>query len=192
MPKLRKLDLDEKVLKIAETFIAADVPHSFGGAIALAYYAHPRPTYDIDINVYVPVDAASMVIDAITPLGVEGLDAATSQGLKNSGQVRLFWQGTPLDLFFSNLPFHDRCMERRTQERYGESHIHILSPEDLVVCKVAFGRPKDKVDIRAMFEATGDEFDLDYVRKWVADFLAPDDDRYVDLELAIREYGLGD
>ena len=34
----------------------ADVPHAFGGALALAYYAEPRATIDIDLNVFVPAE----------------------------------------------------------------------------------------------------------------------------------------
>ena len=177
-------------MNVSQALTQAGVPYSFGGALALAYYAPPRQTYDIDINVYVSVDAEPVVMNALTPLGVEALDATTRKELNNSSQVRLDWQGTPLDLFFSNLPFHDSCMARRQQEMFGESHIQILGPEDLVVCKVAFGRPKDRDDIRELLRTIGQELDLEYIRKWIAEFLTPDDDRLVDLELAISEQGL--
>jgi hypothetical protein len=45
-------DLLERVIAIAQAFGRVDIPHSFGGAIALGYYAPARPTRDIDINVY--------------------------------------------------------------------------------------------------------------------------------------------
>ncbi len=184
------MELDEKVVKVAEALTLADVPHSFGGAIALGYYAAPRQTHDIDINVYVSVEAEPQVMSALMPLGVEGLDASARESLAQSSQVRLDWQGTPLDLFFWNLPFHQSCMERRQHEMFGDTPIQVLGPEDLIVCKVAFGRPKDRDDIRAMLQAIGGELDLQYVRKWTAEFLAPDDDRRVDLEHAISEHGL--
>ncbi|MCP5040252.1 MAG: hypothetical protein GY944_04430 [bacterium] len=184
------MELDEKVVKVAEALTHAGVPHSFGGAIALGYYAAPRQTYDIDINLYVSVEDEPQVMSAIIPLGVEGPDDVARRGLADSGQARLDWQGTPLDLFFSNLPFHESCMKRRQQEMFGDTRIDVLSPEDLMVCKVAFGRPKDRDDIRAMLEAIGGELDLQYVRSWVAEFLVPDDDRQRDLERAIAEHGL--
>jgi hypothetical protein len=45
--------LPEKVVAIDRAL--DDVPHAFGGALALAYYAEPRATVDIDLNVFVPV-----------------------------------------------------------------------------------------------------------------------------------------
>ena len=40
-------DLLERVTAIAQAFGCAENPHSFGGAIALGYYASARPTRDI-------------------------------------------------------------------------------------------------------------------------------------------------
>jgi len=59
-------DLLERVVAIAQGFDRAEIPHSFGGAIALAYYGSARPTRDIDINVYLAVgDAAQELIHAL-------------------------------------------------------------------------------------------------------------------------------
>ncbi len=50
----------------------AVVPHAFGGALALAYYAEPRATIDIDLNVFVP---AERFADVLTPLAGLGAGA---------------------------------------------------------------------------------------------------------------------
>ena len=42
--------LDEKLIAIQRAFVDAGIPHAFGGANALAYYATPRATAGIDIN----------------------------------------------------------------------------------------------------------------------------------------------
>ena len=34
----------------------------FGGALALAYYAEPRGTLDVDVNVFVPLDRTGPVL----------------------------------------------------------------------------------------------------------------------------------
>jgi hypothetical protein len=41
------------VRTLAEAFANSDVPFAFGGAIALAYAAEPRQTFDIDITLFV-------------------------------------------------------------------------------------------------------------------------------------------
>ena len=63
-------DLLERVIAVAQVFGRAGTPHSFGGAIALGYYAPARPTYDIDINVYLRVDDAGRALDSLRELGV--------------------------------------------------------------------------------------------------------------------------
>ena len=46
--------LAQRVLAIESSL--SDVPHAFGGALALAYYAEPWATIDIDLNAFVPTD----------------------------------------------------------------------------------------------------------------------------------------
>ena len=53
--------LDVAMPTLPERVVALDgalarFPHAFGGALALAYYAEPRATIDIDLNVFVPAD----------------------------------------------------------------------------------------------------------------------------------------
>ena len=63
--------LSEKVLLIEEGFRRRRIPHAFGGAIALAYYATPRATVDIDVNVFVPVERADEVLSLLERLGTK-------------------------------------------------------------------------------------------------------------------------
>ena len=44
--------LPEKVVAIHERLARAKTAHAFGDALALAYYAEPRATGDIDLNVF--------------------------------------------------------------------------------------------------------------------------------------------
>jgi hypothetical protein len=50
--------LPEKILAIERAL--TDVPHAFGGALALAYHAEPRATIDIDLNVFLPAASTTM------------------------------------------------------------------------------------------------------------------------------------
>ena len=62
--------LPEKILAVHDALGA--LPHAFGGALALAYYAEPRATIDIDLNVFVPPTQAAAVLGVLGPLGVHG------------------------------------------------------------------------------------------------------------------------
>jgi hypothetical protein len=153
-------DLLERVVALADGFDRAEVPHSFGGAIALGYYHTFRATHDIDVNVYLPSDGAERALDVLQALGVPAATPAQRSQIERDGQTRLRWGVVPVDLFFSNLPFHAGCQQRRRSRPLLGRTIQILGPEDLVVCKVAFGRDKDDRDVDALLDAMGHELDL--------------------------------
>src|ERR1700749_1918626 len=89
--------LPEKVVAIHRALSTAKIPHAIGGAIALAYYAEPRATIDVDVNVFVPTDRWPDVRDALSGPGVDV--KADESALARDGQVRLWWDRNPVDLF---------------------------------------------------------------------------------------------
>ena len=128
------ISLSEKVLLLEEGLRQHGIPHAFGGAIALAYYATPRATIDIDVNLFVSVERADEVLHLLESLGAEPLRKGERTRLKRDEQARVHWDRTPLDLFFSYDALHDSCLERRQRVPFGEGDaIHVLSAEDLLV-----------------------------------------------------------
>ncbi len=166
--------LPEKVTAIDAALSAARIPHAFGGALALAYYAEPRATIDVDVNLFVDPEQADAVAAALTPLGIEpNPDRAA---LERDGQSRWRWGRTPVDLFFANDPIHDAMRDRVRKVEFGDDRIPILSPEHLLLCKVAFDRPKDWVDIEQMVLLTPglDRAEIDH---WLDRILDEPDER---------------
>jgi hypothetical protein len=167
--------LPDKVITIHEALRAAKIPHALGGALALAYYATPRATIDIDLNVFVPPERRQEVIDTLTPLGIatDGLDPTA---LERDGQCRLWWGDNPVDLFFAYDPFHDEMRKQARRVPFGGVTLPILAPEHLAVCKAMFDRRKDWLDIEQMLIAT-DELDLDEVESWLQKMVGEQDPR---------------
>ncbi len=169
-----ELTLSEKLVALDSALTAASIPHAFGGAIALAYYAEPRATIDIDCNVFLAPTDHAVVTEALRTLGVES--SIDVELLQRDGQVRLQWGRTPIDLFFSYDTLHDAMASATRKVPFGDTTVPILSPEFLVVCKVIFDRRKDWLDIeQAMVAVEG--FDVDLVRRWVAHVAGHDDRR---------------
>jgi hypothetical protein len=179
--------LDEKVARLASALSEADVPHAFGGAIALAYYATPRGTRDIDINVFLPTSAFDRVLAVLSPLGVEPPSPPVRRTIERDEQVRLHWDGTPLDLFFSYNELHEACMGRRRYVPFGAARIAILSSEDLAIFKVLFARDKDWRDLREMLFAQAPAFDAAHVTGWLERIVAADDDRLARFRTLLAE-----
>lgn len=181
------LSLPEKVIAIHRALAAAKVPHAIGGAIALAYYAEPRATVDVDVNVFVPTDRWPDIRTALAPLGVDiGLDESA---LARDGQVRLWWDRNAVDLFFSYDPLHDEMEDSTRRVPFVDTRIPILGPEHLAICKAIFDRPKDWLDIEAMLVVT-EPLEVGTIESWLTRLVGPDDERLERLDGLLRKLDL--
>jgi len=169
-------------LPLAERIVVLDralaaIPHAFGGALALAYYAEPRATIDIDLNLFVPVDRYPDVAAPLVALGARADDPAVAELVRRDGQARVFWDATPIDLFFAYDAFHDAAATARRVVPFAGTTIPIIAAEHLIVCKAVFNRAKDWVDIDAAI-AAGSSIDVPEVLRWVARIAGDEDPRY--------------
>jgi hypothetical protein len=172
---VRGLTLAERILVIDEAL--GSIPHAFGGAIALAYYAEPRATIDIDLNVFVSAARYAMVAEALSRIGVATDDPEIARLVDRDGQARVMWDSTPIDLFFAYDPFHKAAGKARLVVPFGESTIPILAVEHLIVCKVIFNRSRDWVDIEAIL-ALDTPVEAAEVFRWVGRIAGDEDARY--------------
>jgi hypothetical protein len=172
---LTTLTLAERIVAVDEALAA--VPHAFGGALALAYYAEPRATIDIDVNVFVPTDQLEDVTKPLIALGADAHDPAVVEQIGQDGQARVWWDDTPVDLFFAYDTFHDAAAAARRMVPFADREIPILAVEHLIVCKVIFDRTKDWADVEAIV-AEGTAVDAAEVLRWVGRIAGDNDPRY--------------
>lgn len=179
--------MPDKVVAIDRALTAAEIPHAIGGAIALAYYAEPRVTVDVDVNVFVPAKRWPEIKKALAGLGVAV--EADESALARDGQVRLWWGRNPIDLFFSHDPLHDQMASAVRRVPFGDTQIPILAPQHLAVRKALLDRPKDWLDIEAMLAFT-DPLDLDAIRSWLTRMVGPEDERLEKLDALVARLEL--
>lgn len=130
----------------------AGIVHGFGGAIALAYAVdEPRATVDIDLNISGDPEHPEPVLRALPPGVAWG--AADVVAIRREGQVRLWWDDTPVDLFFPQHELHATVASRYRTVPFAGISIPVLSPTDIVVFKALFNRTKDWADIEAVVDA---------------------------------------
>jgi hypothetical protein len=175
---------DAKVLGAHHALDAAGLAHALGGAIALGYYAVPRATVDIDLNVFVNETQAGA---ALVALAARGVDTAGAEAqIARSGQCRVMWDRTPVDLFFTNMAFHEAMARSVRQVPFAGEPVPILSAEHLLVCKALFDRHKDWLDIEQMLVSLAD-LRVAEVRRWMVEIAGEDDGRTTRLDALIRE-----
>jgi hypothetical protein len=135
----------DKVVGLHQRLREAAIPHAFGGALALTFYAEPRETDDIDVNVFVPVERRQEVDEALASLGTDTKH--------------------PVHLFFSCDALHEEMPKRIRRVAIGDETIPLVSPEHLVIRKTILNRPKDRRDIEAILAHT--RVDQAEVDDWV-------------------------
>jgi hypothetical protein len=178
--------LDIKVVRVARALDDADLPFAFGGALALAYYAEPRATIDLDVNVFVAPAAIARVTDALLSVGVAA-GAADLRAARRVGAVRLWWDTTPIDVFLAYDAFHFSAAKRVRVVPFGPDAIRILAAEDLLVCKVIFDRRKDWIDVEQMLLLNAGSLDVADVRRWIAAIVGEHDRRRVHFDGLVGE-----
>jgi len=169
-----ELLLDDKVMGIARALEQARIPHAFGGAIALAYYAAPRGTEDIDVNVFLEAEAAGTCLEELERLEIES--PAADRDVRDH-QMVLSWEHTPIHVCFSYDPFHERCRARARRVPFAEGEIWILSAEDITIFKAIYDRPKDRAEVREVLLCMGERMDVVYTIGWLKRILGREDAR---------------
>jgi hypothetical protein len=164
--------LADRLIAIHDALSQARLPHAFGGAIALAYCTEePRGTRDLDVNVFVNPDLAKDVFTAL-PDGV-AWSAAELARTEADGQIRLWWQDTPIDIFLNVHQFHDEVAKGVREVPFSGRVVPVLGCTALAVFKALLSRTKDWADIEEML-AMG-EMSIEDALTWLVQIVGSDD-----------------
>ncbi len=170
--------LVDKIVACHTSLAAADLPHAFGGALALAWCTQAaRGTIDIDINLFVDAGQADAALAAL-PADVAH-SADDLERLIRDTQIRLWWDATPVDLFLNSTPYHQEVQTRVRWEDFAGQKVPFLSCPDLAVFKAFFNRTKDWADLEAMQDAG--TLDTRHVTAVLTEYLGADDERLIKL-----------
>lgn len=168
------MSVSSLVLETAAALDRLQVPYAFGGALALAYYAEPRATLDVDVNVFAPFHDGPDIVGRMAVAGLEP-ERPPPEWLPLAG-VRLTREGerAKLDVFFSVDDSYAEVASRVRRFPFGTGgdRLPFLSADDLIVFKLSFGRDKDWTDITAML-AGGHHLDLAYVERQLLHLRGP-------------------
>ena len=140
--------------ELLSAFNAHRVKYLIVGGYAVAIHAQPRATKDLDLFVQPTADNAKAVFAALASFG------APLSGLKPEDLIdpnSFFRMGTAPQMIeilprISGVDF-DKAWERRIETVIDESiglKALVISAEDLIANKLAFGRPYDLADADAV------------------------------------------
>jgi hypothetical protein len=165
-------ELVNKLFAIHDALKEAGTAHAFGGAIALAYCVEePRGTRDLDVNIFVDASRAEPVLRSL-PKGIR-VRKKDVAAVKRDGQARLYWDGTPIDVFLNNVPLHDAVASSVIWVPLQDRDVPVLDCASLAIFKAFFDRTKDWADLEEIALATPE--DIEEAAQTISDLVGPDD-----------------
>lgn len=157
----------EVAQRLGDRLEEAGLDYAIGGALALGAWGAPRLTKDVDLSIFAPVAQFATVSDALERAGMMLDRERAPKDIERIGMFTGRLAGVVVDVFLSSHP-HMTEMRRRRQriDAADASHLYFISPEDLCVMKLVYGRPKDVGDLERLFAVR--QLDVPYIRAWLA------------------------
>ncbi|MBI5502356.1 MAG: hypothetical protein HY907_19080 [Deltaproteobacteria bacterium] len=163
--------------RLADALDAAALPYAIGGALALGVWGFPRATNDVDLNLYLEVDALGAAFAVFRRAGCTVDEEQALASARDRGDFSVKAGAMRVDVFVPSVPLYDSARTRIRQAPLEGRPAWFLSPEDLVVFKMLFFRTKDVLDVERLVAFAAADFDRAYVRRWLVDLVGADDER---------------
>jgi len=147
-----------KVEKNYEEFLSLLNKHSVKyciiGAYAVAFYAKPRYTKDIDILVEPNKENAQKILKALEEFGFGELSISVDDLTREGNILQLGYEPLRIDLLtkLEGFQFPDIWQNRVTGD-YGSEKVYFIGLDDLIKNKKMSARPSDKIDIELLKKA---------------------------------------
>ncbi len=153
---------------LARTLGELGIDYMLVGSFASSQYSFPRSTKDADFVIDVPPGQIGRLYESLE--GEWTIDSQiTFESITGSKKLELRHPGTKflIELFFlTDDPHHRERWARRQQRRVGEEFLWFPSPEDVIIQKLRWGRPKDLDDSTAVISVQASALDFPYIEKW--------------------------
>lgn len=171
-------DLTPTLFSLAELLERMSINYVVMGGLAVRAYAIPRATEDIDFTLAIGRERLPELFDALKAQDyavpepyqtgwVDQLNDASKFCLVKLKRY-LDNHSIDVDLFLAESPFQQEILRRRQLADVEGRRLWIASAEDLVLLKLAAGRPRDWIDVADVFFTQG-PLDETYMARWAVE-----------------------
>lgn len=160
----------ESVIFILDAIEAAGIEYMVGGSVAYMNYAIPRATKDFDLVIAVHEPEFTSFLKKADPYFT--LDPQIYvEGLTGTKRFILQHRTTAFDveLFIKSEDLHHLLMWSRKTFRnlvFCNREAWIPTAEDMIIQKLRWGRPQDRVDVDNMITIQSPNLDWPYIENW--------------------------
>ena len=159
------------VKQIAGRLADAGIDYMLTGSMAMAVYAIPRMTRNVDVVIAVSRDHAETLVRLFEPDCYIDSDTVL-EAIDDSGMFTIIHNEWIIRADFvvrKNSPYRKTEFERRRQIEVEVSPLFIVAPEDLILSKLEWARETEselqRRDVRDLIASVSD-LDWDYIDKW--------------------------
>lgn len=157
------------LISTIEVLNANGIPYAIIGGLALQAWGRLRSTRDIDISVILSGFSIQEFIDLMARSGFiykeqrKLGEALLIRFLKDNPQDCI---ETEIDFFPAITDYQRLIVERSIQISAMKAQVQIATPEDLIIKKLASGRPIDLCDAEELAKEQAPNLDWEYLSDW--------------------------
>jgi len=121
------------------------------GAFAIAYYALPRYTKDMDIFLEPSKENANRILKVLNEFGFKTLDLSIEDFIHEGKIIQLGYEPVRIDIITSidGCTF-DEVWKNKKRGRYGKEKAYFIGLDELIKNKLVLKRKHDRADLEVL------------------------------------------
>jgi hypothetical protein len=146
-----KIEKDyEELLRL---FNKNKVKYCIVGSYAVAFYAKPRYTKDMDILIDPTIENGKRIVNALNEFGFESLNLSEKDFCRNGIIVQLGYEPVRIDIITSikGCSF-EKVWKNKVVGTYGHEDVFFIGLEELIENKKTSDRQYDKDDLKILLD----------------------------------------
>lgn len=144
-------EVEKDYEELLRLFNKHKVKYCIVGAFAVAFYAVPRYTKDMDILVEPSIENGKRILNALNEFGFGVLKLSTNDFSKEDRIIQLGYEPVRVDIVTSieGCTF-DEVRRNKKIGRYGKERVYFIGLNELIKNKRASKRKQDEVDLEIL------------------------------------------
>lgn len=141
------LEISRDLKELLRSFLSHDVRFLVIGGHAVSFHGYPRFTKDLDIWVERDHHNAVRIVDALKDFGFDFDGLSPEMFTQESRMIQMGREPNRVDVLHTikGVSFSD-CHARSVKAKIGYLDVPFISKSDLILNKIATGRPQDLAD----------------------------------------------
>jgi len=142
------MEIEKDYEDLLKLFNKHKVRYCIIGAYAVAFYARPRYTKDMDILIDPDVKNAKKILEALNEFGFKNVGLSVKDFTKKGRIVQLGYEPVRVDVITSieGISFK-KIWDNRKKGTYGKQKINFVALKDLIKIKKISKRKQDQADL---------------------------------------------